>query len=220
MTPLHLARNKAVAQALIKRGARLSARARRGRTAWEMSQWGTMEPLGLSVTLAAPAVRLRGHSGRAELLVRQVGPYEIQNIHLSASSPAATVDLWPRGLRRLLPGQLAVVKLRLTRKPGLVAGEHPLDFTVKMPGVETGQIAMVLDTRPGQTPADRGEIRLGEARVRPAASPVRYLAYAAGPLALVVIWALLRRGRYFRRRPRRRVRRVRAGRGRTTNTRE
>jgi len=196
LTPLHLARNKRVARALLARGAHLTARAQSGRTPWEMQVWDSLEPFGVALTLTQPAVRLRGEEGSADLLLRHVGTGALEGITLRASSKAAQVALWPDRLTRLLPGQLAVIRIKVTRRAGVASGEQQLVLGVSVGGVSRGSVTLDLDTTKTETPADRGEIRLGPAaQARPAPSPLRYLIYAGPPVILLVLWLVLRRRR-------------------------
>jgi hypothetical protein len=196
MTPLHLARSEDVANALLERKGDVRVRSREGRTALEIQVADSLQEKGLLV-ITRRADRLRGDSGRMEILVRRLDHRPLPGLEWSFASKACTaVPGSPKF--DLAPGEMVVVPVALTRAAGVGDGDQRLDATVKAGGVEIGRLELVVDTTREETPEDRGLIRLGTGSVRSAPGPWANVAFVAAPLLLVVLWlagSRLRRAR-------------------------
>jgi ankyrin repeat protein len=195
LTPLHLARNKRVARALLERGASLTTRSRDGRTAWETAVWDQLEPGGVTLLALRPSARLRGAEGRAEIYLRNVSERPLAGVSLHASSRVCAAVAEPARVPMLQPGQLVTFALQLARRPNVGDGEHPLSLSVSVGERSLGTVAIRVDTTRGETPEDRGEIRLGRGALRPKASRWQFAAYAVVPLLVLAAWLVWRRRR-------------------------
>lgn len=194
MTPLHLARNGKVAKVLLADGADVFARAADGRRPLDMATAGDWERHGVVLYAARSSVRLRGERAALTLELRNVSALESGQVEIQAASPAAEVSV-PPPLPRLRPAQLAAFRLGLARRPGAAEGEHPLVVTVTSGGQRIAHVELRLDTTRGETPQDRGMVRIGKATLRGRPSPLQYAAFVAPPLILAAAWLALRRRR-------------------------
>jgi hypothetical protein len=195
LTPLHVARNKRVARALLEKGASLTLRSREGRTAWETAAWDQLEPHGVTLLSTTPSARLRGDEGRTEIILRNVGARPLVGVSLQAASRACAATATPARVPTLQPGQMVAFALKLTRRPDVGDGEHPLGLSVAAGGRSLGTVGLRVDTTRHETPEDRGGIRLGRGALRPKASRWQFAAYAVVPLLVLVAWLVWRRRR-------------------------
>lgn len=193
MTPLHMARTGRVARVLLDAGADPFARAANGRRPMDMAAAGEREPGRIMVYAARASARLRGDRGAMALELRNVSDRAEGPIVIDAESPGCDVELSPPRLARLDPGQIFPVILGFVRRPGPPAGEHPLRLTVTSAGKPAVALELRVDTSPGETPEDRGLVRVGGATLRRAPSRLQLLAFAAVPLLLSALWLLGRR---------------------------
>jgi len=193
MTPLHTARRGAVAKAMLKAGADFRIVSRDGLTALDLATFDALEPSGLSVWTRRADARLRGLIGRARLTIRSVSELPIEDLVVSATSPACDVVVLPGRIARLAPGQISDVVLSLARRQGIGDGELPLIVTVSVRGAEIGKLELKVDTTAGETAEDRGMVKLSKGSLRPAPSRLYYLVYALVPALVVAAWLLARR---------------------------
>lgn len=191
LTPLFTSRTKEVGQALLERGADLHARAKDGRTLFDMLVVNTLEPSGLMLYGRRSAGRLRGESTTVPIHVRNVWPVPITQVSMRAQSDAATASE-PPVLEALAPGQFATTTFTLQRS-NAAEGNWPLLVTVSVKGAKVGTFELELDNSRSETPADRGMVRLGQARLKNTASNWYYVAFLAVPLLIVAGWWLTRR---------------------------
>lgn len=192
LTPLFTARSKEAGQALLARGADLHARAKDGRTLFDMLLVNTLEGSGLILYGRRSAGRLRGEQTRVELQVRNVSQEPIDQVEFVPRTEAATAST-PPVLQRLAPAQLATVSFELRRKAAAPEEIYPLIVAVQVGGKTLGTFEMELDNSRGETPADQGMVRLGEARVKETSSRLYYLAFLIVPLAVLAVWLAKRR---------------------------
>jgi hypothetical protein len=138
-------------------------------------------------------MRVRGARGLGVLTLRSVTERMFSDVLIKAESPACDVRVSPSVLPAFGPAQMTDVAVDLRRRDGVASGEHPVVFTVLSAGKLVGTFDLKVDTSQGITPEDRGMIKLGRANLRPAPSRWHYAVYLAVPLAVVIIWYVLRR---------------------------
>jgi len=195
MTPLHLARNGKVARVLLEAGADPFARSASGRRPMDMAAAWDGEKARVAIYAVRAPVRLRGEMAAVALELRNLSSSPTGPLAVSAESPACEVAAAPARLPRLDPGQAFPVLLSLARRPGVVSGEHPLRLRVAEAGSRPLELELRVDAAPGETPEDRGLVRVGGATLRPGSSRLWLLAFAAVPLLLSALWLLARRRR-------------------------
>jgi hypothetical protein len=195
MTPLHVARSANVAKVLLGAGADVFARAIDGRRPIDMASAGETERGGIVLYAARGTARLRGERSALDVEIRNVSERAAGPLRIAGESAASEVESSPRELVRLDPGELASFRLELVRTPGVAEDEHPLLLTVTSAGRPVTRLELRMDTRRGETPEDRGMVRIGQATLRPAPSRLQYLAFAAVPLILAGLYLLGRRRR-------------------------
>jgi hypothetical protein len=137
--------------------------------------------------------RLRGLVGEMPMTLTNITSQPIQDLVLTARSPACEVEAEPARVPRLLPGENAEIALSFTRSPSVAEGEHPIFVSIAAAGKKLGDIDLRVDTRMGVTLEDRGMIRLAKGQLRHASSRWFYLVYAAVPLLVVGAWLFFRR---------------------------
>jgi len=191
-TPLHLARNGEVAKALIDRGADIGAGALDGHRPVDFRVQEVGDS-GLVLYGDRAAVRLRGEAAEVSFGFRNARAQQLDGVTFAAESPACDAVAAPAKIDTVYPAQETTVRFKLARRAGLADGEHPFLLIVRAGDRELGRVPLTVDTNRGETPEDRGMIRIGKGRLRPEASRWQYLAYAAVPLLVAVGWAVLRR---------------------------
>lgn len=194
LTPLFTSRTKEVGQGLLKRGADLHARAKDGRTLFDMLVVNTLEPSGLMLYGRRSAGRLRGDEAHVPIFVRNVWPVPVERVAFSAESEAAKASTPPE-LVQLAPGQLASATFTLTRRAETPEGNYPLLVTVAVKGAKVGAFELEIDNSRSETPADRGMVRLAQARLKSTGSNWYYVAFLAVPLLVLGGWWLAQRRR-------------------------
>jgi hypothetical protein len=194
MSPLQTARQGVVAKALLVAGADMRHAALDGSTALNLAVVESLDPTGLSIQTKRADVRLRGQTGHAMLTLRSVTEQTFRDLVLTADSPACDqVYVYPVSINELGPGQIADVKVFLSRRAGIVGREYPLKFDVRSAGKPVGKFDLRVDATTEETPEDRGMIRLGKASLRPAPPRIHYAIYAVVPLVVVIAWLISRR---------------------------
>jgi hypothetical protein len=191
-TPLHSARQSFIARALLDRKADLRVRDKRGLTSMEIAAVEMLETEGLSFHSVVLG-RLRGLIGAMPLTMTNISAHPLHNIEVAGHSPACEVEAEPVRVEKLVPGQATDVRLSFVRLPNVAEGEYPLYVSVTSAGRKLGEIDLRVDTRAGETPTDRGMIRLAKGRLRPSSSRWYYLVFAAVPLLVVGAWLFFRR---------------------------
>jgi Ankyrin repeats (3 copies) len=192
LSPLFTVRSKEAGQALLGRGADLHARARDGRTLFDMLVVNTLEPHGLVLYGRRSGGRLRGERTRLELQLFNVSATPLAALAVSAQSQAATATA-PEPLAKLAPGQLATVAFELVRRPEVPEGMYPLVATVSAGGRALGTFEIELDTNRTESPADQGFVRLGEARLKRTPSRAWEALLLVVPLLVVAVWLAARK---------------------------
>jgi hypothetical protein len=198
-TPLHLARNGQVAKVLIDRGADIGAGALDGHRPIDL-RVQEVGNSGLVVYGERAAVRLRGEAAEVAFGIRNARPEQMDGVSLAVESPACDATAEPARIDTLYPAQWTTVRFKLARRAGLADGEHPFVLIARVGERELARVPLTVDTNRGETPEDRGMIRIGKGRLRPEPSRLQYLAYAAVPLLVVGGWILFRRTAPARRR--------------------
>jgi hypothetical protein len=193
-TPLHTARHGLVARALIDHKADIRIRTSKGRTAMETAGIETFERRGLSVHSVMMG-RVRGMMGQMPVTLTNVSSQPMHDLALAARSRGCTIEVTPRVVAQLLPGQNADYVLTLVRNTEAAPAEYPIDVTLSVGGAQIGVTDLKVDTRMTETPQDQGMIRLAKGRIRPASSRWFYLVYASAPLLVVAAWLFFRRRR-------------------------
>ncbi|MFH0902011.1 MAG: ankyrin repeat domain-containing protein [Pseudomonadota bacterium] len=193
MTPLHVARNRAVARLLLAKGADLLTRANSGETAWQLGLTDALESYGLTVVCRSSA-RLRGETSTFEVLLRNVTTAPLRRVAIEPASPACSVAADPPVFDEIDPAQLVSLRLVLARRAGIETkdGEHPLQLSVRLGTKKAGVLSLAVDTTRGETPEDRGAIKLARGSLLPAPSRAQYLAYGVVPVVLVASFLLWR----------------------------
>jgi len=191
-TPLFPARTKAIGQALLGRGANVNARSADGRTLFDMLVVNTLLPKGLMLYGRRNGARLKGEQARFEIVVRNVSALAVEQIALKAESKLGPVTP-PAPLARLNPGQRAAFQFVLARGGELPEGIYPLIATVWVGGAAVGTFELEADNHRGETPQDRGMVRLNQVTVKAtSSSTLVYVPFLAVPLLVLGIWAFLR----------------------------
>ncbi len=194
MSPLQTARQGVVAKALLVAGADMRHAAHDGSTSLNLAVVESLDPLGLSIQTKRADIRLRGQTGHAMLSLRSVTEQPFRDLGLVAESPACDrIYVYPESISELGPGQMADVKLFLTRRSGIVGQEYPVKFEVRTAGKLLGKFELKVDATTEETPEDRGMIRLGKASLRPAPPRIHYAIYAVVPIVVVIAWLASRR---------------------------
>ncbi len=191
-TPLHLARNGQVAKVLIDRGADIGAGALDGRRPIDL-RVQELGDSGLVVYGDRAAVRLKGDAAEAAFGIRNARAEQIDGLSFAVESPACDAIPEPARIDTLYSAQWTTVKFKLERRAGLADGEHPFVLIARSGERELGRVPLTVDTNRGETPEDRGMIRIGKGRLRPEPSRWQYLAYAAVPLLVAAGWIFFRR---------------------------
>jgi hypothetical protein len=197
MTPLHTARSPMVVKTLMQSGGDMRITSLDGLTPFDLGVVSALEPAGVSIqSLRAPA-RLKRMFARGSITIRSVTELPLDDFAIHVESPACDVEAFPDKIARFAPGQIVQVILTLYRRPGVAEGEYPLFFALSAGTKEIGKFDLALDTTRGETLEDQGWHRLGKGNLRPAASRLHYVVYAAVPLLLVTVWLIAR----WRRKP-------------------
>jgi ankyrin repeat protein len=192
LTPLHTARQGSVARTLLDHGADMRIRNPQGRTAMELAAVESLEPAGLSIH-SLMLGRLRGLVGQMPVTLTNISGQPIEDLVLTARSPACDIEAEPARVLRLLPGENAEIALSFTRTPSVPEGEHPIYISIAAAGRKLGDIDVRVDTRTGVTLEDRGMIRLAKGQIRHASSRWFYLVYASVPLLVIAAWLFFRK---------------------------
>lgn len=192
LTPLFLARTKEVGQALLSRRADVNARSRDGRTLFDMLVVNTLADRGLVLYGRRNGARLRGTQSRFDLQVRNISAEAVERVELCAKTEVATVDC-PAEVARLNPGQRATFTFVLHRKGEVPEGLWPVAARVLLGGKEVGVFELESDNHRGETPQDRGMVRLNQVTLKPGASRWFSLAFLVVPLVVLAAWWALRR---------------------------
>ncbi len=193
-TPLHTARHGSVANALINCKADLRIRTPQRLTAMELAIADVTEEAGF--TAQGPRLmRLRSLISQATLTVMNISTKPIDDFKLSGRSSACSVDVTPPGLPSLQPGQVQDFTLTFVRTTGANEGEHAVWFTASSGDKELMDFDLRINNQMEEIPEDTGVIRLAQGTLRPAPSRLRYLAFAAAPLVVLLAWWLVKRRR-------------------------
>jgi len=193
-TPLHTARQGSVGKALIDHRADLRIRTPQGRTAMEIAAVDATEKAGLAVN-GPMLARLRGLIGQARVTLMNISTRPMDAFVLSGHSPGCSVDVTPKQLPSLQPGQLVDFTLTFLRTTGALEGPHPIFLSTSSGGVRLVDFDLRINTDRREIPEDSGMITLAKGSVRPAPSRLHYLAYVVVPLLVFLAWFVVRRGR-------------------------
>jgi hypothetical protein len=193
MTPLHTARAPMVVKTLMQAGGDMRVASIDGLTPFDLGVVNALEPAGVSIqSLRAPA-RLKRTFGRGSITIRSVTDLPLDDFAIHVESPACDlVEALPDRIARLAPGQVVQVVLTLYRRPDVADGEFPLFFTLSSGKKEIGKFDLTVDTTKGETLEDQGWHRIGKGNLRPAPSRLHYVAYAAVPLLMALVWLVAR----------------------------
>ncbi|MBN1961997.1 MAG: ankyrin repeat domain-containing protein [Deltaproteobacteria bacterium] len=189
MTPLHWAFSIGEAQALLDAGANIFARAQDGRQPITMTVSGNEKLAMLLIYPQRDRIRLRGENTTLNLTLRSVTYKAIKNIQIQVHTDGLIASANPALLYILHPAQISNVHLTFTRQPQKPINANKVIIkVVDETKLELATITLPIDTRDFETPEDRGLLPVTTVKVRPAPAIIQYLAYAAVPLFLLIIW--------------------------------
>ena len=152
----------------------------------------TFERLGLSIH-SVMLGRLRGMMSQMPVTLTNISGESMRDLAIAGRSQGCTVEVAPRSVAQLLPGQNADYILTLVRNPDVAPGEYPIYLALMVGGAKIGETDLKVDTSTSVTPEDQGMIRLTKGKIRPASSRWYYLIYVTVPFLVVGAWLFFRR---------------------------